>query len=526
MKALYCAASLMLALSTIASSTEANSADGAMQAESNPTSIANANPPVEAYSKAHEKDALAVMTMVEKSQRLRAMLPGFVSESNQAIAEHNGALPAAYTLRLAHALSGAAGMRNQLFDHALRHRGALYRTDSALTDKARLAKIVIGMAAAITLYDNNKAMRDAFDDNTVLRNKLNEAYPEFGIPAGFYDSSVMRSANPEYRKAMTDAIDYFNSNQANIKVEIDASEPIIQSLYLHVAQSELLKKFRGGNVFKEIVILPVKAAKGVVGLSGRSLGGIKFSTSQVVGNTVGLVRWRNGKLKNDEAMLKVLQAQLQPGDILLEKTPFALTDKSIPGHFGHAAIYTGTAIQLRDLGALTLPHIQKNIAKIEAGHVVVEALRNGVQQDTLQDFMNIDDIAILRPKYLSAEARIEAVNLALGNLGKKYDFNFDVNTTETIVCSELIYIVYPQIDFVTKRVLGSFAITPDDIAIQAGDNDDPLALILFGHDGKLVFNNNDETEGLALYNQLIKTSAPETIPSAQPQQASFKGFIQ
>jgi uncharacterized protein YycO len=270
--------------------------------------------------------------------------------------------------------------------------------------------------------------------------------------------------------------------------------------------------------------LPVKAAKSVVGLSGHGLESIKFRTSQTVGNTMGLVRWRDGKLKHDEAMLKTLQAQLQPGDILLEKTPFTLTDKSIPGHFGHAAIYTGTAEQLRDLGAATLPLVQKNLAKIEAGHVVVEALRNGVQLDTLQAFMNIDDVAILRPQYLSAEARLDAVNLALGNLGKQYDFNFDVNTTETIVCSELVYIVYPQIDFVTKRVLGSFAITPDDVAMQAGDASSPLAVVLFAHDGKLVLDATHDDNGLVLYNQLVKGDVPANEPSTQS--AQFKGFIQ
>ena len=483
----------------------------------------DSNPPIEAYSKTHEKDALAVMALIEKSQRLRSQLPAFVAESNKAIAEHNGALPAAYTLRLARALSGAAGMRNQLFDQALRHRSALYRTDSALTDKARLAKIVIGMAAAVTLYDNNKAMRDNFEDNTVLRNKLNEAYPEFGIPAGFYDSSVMRSANPEYRKAMADVIDYFNANKANIKAEIDLSEPQVQTLYAYVAQSPLLKKLRGGNVFKEIIILPVKAAKSTVNLSSRGLGKIKFKSSQVVGNSVGLVRWREGKLKDDAAMLKVLLSQLQPGDILLEKTPFALTDKSIPGHFGHAAIYTGTAKQLREMGALDLPLVQKNLTQINAGHNVVEALRNGVQLDTLQAFMNVDDVAILRPKYLSIDARREAVNLALGNLGKKYDFNFDVNTTETIVCSELVYIVYPQVDFITKRVLGSFAITPDDIALQAGTEADPLELILFAHDGKLVLDNTHDAGGLAMYNSLVKV-AP-SVAKATREPTAFDGFI-
>ena len=486
----------------------------------------NANSAVAQQANQYEKDGLKVMAFIENSQRLRALLPGFLEESNQAIAQHNGALPSTYALRLARSLAKANEIRDGLFDQALRHRGALYRVDTQLADSDRMAEIIIGMAAAITLYDNNKAMRQAFDNNTLLSSKLNESYPELSINAGFYNSSNMRAANPEYRKAMNDAVQYFNDNKPAIEAELSQSASPIPTLYAYVAQSSYLHQLSGGNVFKEIIILPVKAAKGVVGLSGRGLEGIKFTTSQLVGNTVGLVRWRNGKLKNDEVMLKALQAQLQPGDILLEKTPFALTDKSIPGHFGHAAIYTGTAAQLSEMGALTLPQVQKNLAKIETGHVVVEALRNGVQHNTLQDFMNIDDIAILRPKYLSTEIRIEAVNLALGNLGKKYDFNFDVNTTETIVCSELIYIVYPQIDFVTKRVLGSFAITPDDIAVQAGNDNDPLALILFGHDGKLIFNDQQESDGLALYKQLVKTSLPETTQSPQPQQASFQGFIQ
>ena len=480
-------------------------------------------------NKLHEQDALRVMSLIDRAQRLRALLPGFVDESNRAIAEHNGALPSTYNLRLARALAQANEMRDGLFDQALRHRGALYRVDSQLTDNERMAEIIIGMAAGITLYDNNKAMREAFENNPVLRDKLNESYPELGLNSGFYNLSNVRAANPEYRKAMNDAVQYFNDNKPAIEAQIPYSASGIQSLYAYIAQSSSLHKLNGANVFKEIVILPVKAAKSVVGISGHGLQRIKFRTSQTVGNTMGLVRWRDGKLKNDTAVLQALQAQLQPGDILLEKTPFTLTDKSIPGHFGHAAIYTGTADQLRELGAINLAFVQKNLAHIESGHLVVEALRNGVQLDTLQAFMNIDDVAILRPQYLSIEARLDAVNLALGNLGKQYDFNFDVNTTETVVCSELVYIVYPQIDFVTKRVLGSFAITPDDVAMHAGDANNPLAVVLFAHDGKLVFDanhldmNHDEN-GLALYNQLVRGDAPTDEPNTQS--AQFKGFIQ
>ena len=495
----------------------------------------NANPPIAEASinanqpvNEHEKDALRVMSLIDRAQRLRALLPSFIDDSNRAMVEHNGALPSTYTLRLAKSLAQANEMRDGLFDQALKHRGALYRIDNQLNDTERMAEIIIGMAAGITLYDNNKAMRDAFDNNPVLREKLNENYPELNLKGGFYDSSNLRAANPEYRKAMNDALQYFNDNKTAIEAQIPHSASGIQNLYGYIAQSPSLHKLNGAHVFKEIVILPVKAAKSVVGLSGHGLERIKFRTSQTVGNTMGLVRWREGKLKNDAAVLQVLQAQLQPGDILLEKTPFTLTDKSIPGHFGHAAIYTGTAEQLRALGAENLPLVQKNLANIEAGHVVVEALRNGVQLDNLQAFMNIDDVAILRPKYLSIEARLEAVNLALGNLGKQYDFNFDVNTTETIVCSELIYIVYPQIDFVTKRVLGSFAITPDDVATQAGDANSPLAVVLFAHDGKLVLDATHDENGLVLYNHLVKGDTPQAEPQDVPstQSAQFKGFIQ
>ena len=140
---------------------------------------------------------------------------------------------------------------------------------------------------------------------------------------------------------------------------------------------------------------------GAVNLSGRGLNKIKFTSSKVVGNTVGIVRWRAGKLKDDAEILQKMLALLQPGDILLEKTPFTLTDKSIPGHFGHAAIYVGSVDQLREMNALDLAIVQKNLRRITEGRGVVEALRNGVQLNKLQDFMNVDDIVILRPKHLT-----------------------------------------------------------------------------------------------------------------------------
>ena len=477
----------------------------------------------------YESDAQAVLTDIASSQKLSAQLPNFLNESNQAIKKHKGALPSAYALRLAKALSEAHGLRDSLFKQALTHRSALYRVDNGISDNERVTEIVIAMSAAITLFENSKIMHQAFDKNPLLKRKLNEGYPEFGIPAGFYDSSTMRSNNPEYRKAFTDAVRYFADNREAIETEINQSSSAIQSLYQHIAKSPMLKGFKGANVFKKIAILPFKAANGVVDVSGRGLNHAKFTSSKVVGNTMGAVRWRDGKLKGDIEVIQTMLSQLQPGDILLEKTPFTLTDKTIPGHFGHVAVYVGTKEQLKALALLEKPIVQKNLAKIEDGHGVVEALRSGVQLNKLQDFMNVDDVAVLRPKNISLDDRRQAVTLALANIGKKYDFNFDVNTTDKIVCSELVYIVYPQVDFVTKNVLGSFSITPDDIAQHAGSAEkDPLEVVLFAHDGKLVCEQRlpNKQEGIVLYESLVKpVENPNATNASSIQRAAFSGFL-
>ena len=58
------------------------------------------------------------------------------------------------------------------------------------------------------------------------------------------------------------------------------------------------------------------------------------NVSMLFGNSVGLYEERKGKLFCDKKSWEKLSKTLQPMDIILEKTPFRLTDKLIPGHFG------------------------------------------------------------------------------------------------------------------------------------------------------------------------------------------------
>jgi hypothetical protein len=223
------------------------------------------------------------------------------------------------------------------------------------------------------------------------------------------------------------------------------------------------------------------------GLASASLGAI----SKAFGNGIGLVETRKGKLWRRPEVREHLLGVLRPLDLLLEKTPFRLTDHFIPGHFGHVAIWMGSDAQLDGLGLWSRPEMQQerlqgDRARIRDGHCVLEALRTGVVLSTLEHFLNVDDVAVLRPKNLSEREVAESLVRGFRQVGKEYDFNFDVETTGSIVCSELPYHVYPGVHWQTSAQLGRFTISPDQVASQALSEDGAFDLVVLYHDGGLV----------------------------------------
>ena len=207
--------------------------------------------------------------------------------------------------------------------------------------------------------------------------------------------------------------------------------------------------------------------------------------SKLFGNTVGLVESREGKLYKRSDVLENLTQELNAGDILLEKTPFRLTDKFIPGHWGHAAIWIGTEKELKELGVWDHPLVKRYRKNILAGRGVVEALRSGVEMNPLAHFLNVDDVAVLRNRGFKKEVRAETIIQTLRQVGKEYDFNFDIETSDKIVCSELVYTSYTRMDWPTEKTLGRATISPDNVASKVFKGG-PLDLVLLYHDGTLV----------------------------------------
>ena len=142
---------------------------------------------------------------------------------------------------------------------------------------------------------------------------------------------------------------------------------------------------------------------------------------------------------------------------------------------------------------------------ISTGHQIIEALRPGVQINTVHHFMNIDDFAVMRLKnedyrlqvkfkntkidlendigktmsdleyektidMLAEQLKIEMLKNAFDQIGKEYDFNFNVETAKKIVCSELAFVTYANegyFSWKTTGTLGRDTISPDEVAREA-----------------------------------------------------------
>jgi hypothetical protein len=334
-------------------------------------------------------------------------------------------------------------------------------------------------AASLVLFDNFITTSYLYVQNRKLRHLLNF---DNGETLLFLSKQENYFTKRENRRRIAWAIgayfDYTNSSQEAAKSYDD--EIIVHSYFYRQFEkiSKLEHKQRGEKIKHLFDDYTKRISRVTV-----------FELSKLFGNSLGIFASRKGKmLRYSHKYLDKLAHELRPLDILLEKTPFRLTDKFIPGHFGHVAMWVGTEQELKELGVWDSDIIRPYHKDIRAGKRVLEALRPGVELNTLHHFMNIDDFAVLRPKKLSLEQRRRYMLNGFLQVGKSYDFNFDVETDKRIVCSELAYVVYDDMQWPTENALGRVTISPDNVAVKAL-NGGPFEPVILFHDGKRIKHN-------------------------------------
>ena len=358
----------------------------------------------------------------------------------------------------------------------------------------RLGKVITkklksALASALTLYDNYMVVLGQFEKLDKVRHLIdydnsNERYSLTKISASFNKVG-------NYRKIMKIIrfhrdLEKMTAYKNNIDEELEYFDLVINGSYSYKQLDKSFRKKIWENKFDY-------AGHFLSDLFKEGVNKTTHDVSKAFGNSVGLIQSRTGKLYDlNEEELKNISSKLKPLDVLLEKTPFRLTDKFIPGHWGHVAVWTGTKNQLVELGLWDHVLIKPHQESIEFhGKSIIEALRPGVQINSLKHFMNIDDLAVVRHKSLTYENKVKYLTNAFKQIGKSYDFNFDVETDERIVCSELAYVTFSDLDWNLAEQVGRYTISPDNVGEKV-TLDGEFTTVLIFHDGKEVKANLNE----------------------------------
>jgi hypothetical protein len=210
----------------------------------------------------------------------------------------------------------------------------------------------------------------------------------------------------------------------------------------------------------------------------------------------GLAEWagdtrfaREARRLIDDASLAALRTKLEPGDVILERRNWYLSNVGLPGFWPHAALYAGTQAEILislaevpevkaafgELGAhyaKLAPRAWASLGERDAGgHAlcVLEAVSEGVVSSSVEHSCGADYVAALRPR-LSPVTRARAIGRALTFWGRPYDFNFDFLTDDQVVCSELVMKAYEPLaegdqglDVPYVELLGRRAVPPTEI---------------------------------------------------------------
>ncbi|MDX2507316.1 MAG: YiiX/YebB-like N1pC/P60 family cysteine hydrolase [Gammaproteobacteria bacterium] len=363
-------------------------------------------------------------------------------------------------------------LRQRLYQVAKSRECWLRNSYVSMEPELRLKGIMLSLSAALTLYDNYLLVIAMFQENEQLRRIIDQPDLGFGLSSNellgasqafhsVLNREKVKSAVKFYKKQfkyykLSDKTDGSQeSSLAYLNMLIEQS-PSYQMMQKDSALSILQNKIKFYSIVKNDSLNKLETE------------GVNL-LSQIFGNSIGMVESRKGKLYQRTKVHKDLLNTLQAGDILLEKTPFRLTDQFIPGYWGHAAIWAGSEKELKQLGLWDHPAVKPWQQQIRNEQTIIEALRTGVQLDPLSHFMNIDDMVVLRDKKMTKDQIKQVIVNAFRQLGKSYDFNFDISSSDRIVCSELVYMSYLHINWPTAKAFGRYTISPDHIATKAQD---------------------------------------------------------
>jgi hypothetical protein len=289
-------------------------------------------------------------------------------------------------------------------------------------------------------------------NNPSLHIVLNEPVPELGLPKGSYSRLKYRFLNvlrgAEFARLSVLYQYYSNNGPVPLQEEIEEDSKLIWQA----------GKGEG----------PKQTARNALQIVKDQGFTAWFPVQKQVSEWMSDIKvWRKGKTLISDQQIKGMIGKLEPGDVLLERREWFMTNVGMPGFWPHAALYIGSPAQrekyfddpqvetwikskghsdgtFEDFLRTNYPggyKISTSPDRLGETVRVIEAKGEGVIFTSLQYSAGADSVVAMRPR-LSKVTKARAIARAFNYSGRPYDFNFDFLTDEKLVCTELVYKAY------------------------------------------------------------------------------------
>jgi hypothetical protein len=311
---------------------------------------------------------------------------------------------------------------------------------------------------------------DRLHDDPEIRKWLNRVHPDQGLEKNLYRKFSQQILSDW----STDLFDDFNQSfSLNPALKLSAELAKDQAAIRNLNRFSLLTSNSTHRIRRSLYNTYYPVQKGVA----RGMGKVKV--------------WRIGNTLITPEQALEFSYQFEPGDFYLTRKEWRLTNVGIPGFWTHSAIFIGTPAEralyfdtpevndwVESQGARSFEDLLKQASDIYAAHPgrdangdirVIEALDAGVIFNSIETSLDADGAAVFRPMTTKLE-KAKAIYNSFYYTGQPYDFHFDFDSDDAIVCSELIFKSYQAsesqtgIPFPLNKAVGKKMLTPSEIA--------------------------------------------------------------
>lgn len=359
-----------------------------------------------------------------------------------------------------------------------KYRG-FYQIDHLAEPALHADAFMLAYMAYTAQYAACMEMRSLTTGNVFIETFLNE--PGDGIPLDSFFTMTTRLTHPNVLLRMNVGWQYYKL----VGKAVSFDEAVVAD---SMQRRKVFLKGFGGN--SDILI------ENSLNILERGAFDAMFPLQKNIAVQMSYIRTAKRDYLITPEIVSAYRERIEPGDILLQRRNWHMTNVGIPGFWPHTALYVGTPAEIEayfcNLGLDPLeqiktlyPEAYRAMLQSDADGYpmrVMESIRPGVVFQSLETSAHCDYLGVVRPRLEKVE-KFNALLAAFSHYGKPYDLNFDFATDNELVCSELIYKAYhaaTELSFAPEVFSGRLLLPPNRMAEQIVDRlDGPDAAFTF-----------------------------------------------